>query len=179
MKLIIVTGMPGAGKSEVADIFRKSGHPIIIMGDIIREETKRRGLEANRTNTKKIALELREKDGPGAVAKHCIKKLKENEAETIVIEGCRSLAEVDVFDDYAEIVTIVSVHTSPSTRFTRLKSRGRDDAPLEWESFRERDLREISIGLGGVIAMSDIMLINEGTIEELQEASKEIMKRFL
>ena len=178
MKLIIVTGMPGAGKSEVADVFRKNGHPIIVMGDVIREETRRRGLEANRENTKKIALELREKDGPGAVAKHCIEEMKKTSADTIVIEGCRSLAEVDVFDDYAEKVTIVSVHTSPTTRFTRLKDRGRDDAPLEWVSFRERDLREISIGLGGVIAMSDIMLINEGTIEELQKLSEETLKRF-
>jgi dephospho-CoA kinase len=178
MKLIIVTGMPGAGKSEVAEVFRRNGHPIIVMGDVIREETKRRGLEANRENTKKIALELREIDGPGAIAKHCIKEMEKAGDKIIVIEGCRSLAEVDVFDDYAKAVTIVSVHTSPSTRFTRLKNRGRDDAPLEWESFRERDLREISIGLGGVIAMSDIMLINEGTIEELQKSSKEILKRF-
>lgn len=178
MKLIIVTGMPGAGKSEVADVFQKNGYPIIIMGDVIREETRRRGLEANRENTKKIALELREKDGPGAVAKHCIEEMKKASSDIVVIEGCRSLAEVDVFDDYAESVTIVSVHTSPTTRFTRLRNRGRDDAPLEWASFKERDLREISIGLGGVIAMSDIMLINESTIEELQKASEEILKRF-
>lgn len=169
--------MPGAGKSEVADIFRNNGYPVVVMGDIIREEAKRRGLEANRTNTKKIALALREKDGPGAIAKLCAEKMKETQAGTVVIEGCRSLAEVDVFDDYAEAVTIVSVHTSPSTRFERLQSRGRDDAPLEWTSFRERDLMEVSLGLGGVIAMSDIMLINEGTIEELRNASKEILKR--
>jgi dephospho-CoA kinase len=178
MKLIIVTGMPGAGKSEVAEVFRRNRYPIIVMGDIIREETRRRGLEANRENTKKIALELREIDGPGAVAKHCIKEMEKAGDQLIVIEGCRSLAEVDVFDDYAETVTIVSVHTSPSTRFARLKSRARDDAPPEWEAFRERDMREISIGLGGVIAMSDIMLINESTIEELQKLSEEILKRF-
>jgi dephospho-CoA kinase len=177
MKIIIITGMPGAGKSEVADVFRKNGYPIIVMGDVIREETKRRGLEANRANTRKIAVELRNKDGPGAVAKHCVEKMKKSNAEYIVIEGCRSLAEIDVFDDYAETVTIVSVHTSPSTRFTRLKSRGRDDAPLEWKSFRERDLGEISFGLGGVIAMSDIILVNEGTIEELQQKSEAIIKR--
>lgn len=178
MKLIIVTGMPGAGKSEVANVFHKNGLPIVVMGDVIREEVKRRGLDANRENTKKIALELREKDGPGAVAKVCVEKLKENDTEIVVIEGCRSLAEVDVFDDYAEEVTIVSVHTSPLTRFTRLKSRGRDDAPLKWESFKERDLMEINLGLGGVIAMSDVVLINEGSIEELQKASEEILKRF-
>jgi dephospho-CoA kinase len=178
MKLIIVTGMPGAGKSEVADVYRNNGFPIVVMGDVIREEARRRGLEANRTNTKKIALELREKNGPGAIAKFCVETLKEKDAETIVIEGCRSLAEIDIFDDYAEKVTIVSVHTSPSTRFARLKNRGRDDAPLKWESFRERDLMELALGLGGVIAMSDIMLINESTIEELQKSSEEILKRF-
>ncbi|MHA2360535.1 MAG: AAA family ATPase, partial [Candidatus Thorarchaeota archaeon] len=38
MKLIIITGMPGAGKSEIADAFRDAGHPVIVMGDVVREE---------------------------------------------------------------------------------------------------------------------------------------------
>lgn len=170
MKLLIVTGMPGAGKSKVADIYSNSGHPVIVMGDIIREEVKRRGLDANPANTKKVMLELRECDGPGAVAKCCLRELERVSTEIVVIEGCRSLAEVDVFDDYASEVTIICVHTSPKTRFERLRQRGRDDAPPDWNSFRERDLREISVGLGGVIAMADKMLVNEGTIEELQAA---------
>jgi dephospho-CoA kinase len=60
MKLIIITGMPGAGKSEVANAYHNAGRPVIIMGDSVREEVQRRGLQANPENTKQVMLELRE-----------------------------------------------------------------------------------------------------------------------
>jgi len=68
MKLVIVTGMPGAGKSGVAQAFHDAGIPVIVMGDVIREETRKRGLEPNPANTKKVMLELRETKGAGAIA---------------------------------------------------------------------------------------------------------------
>jgi dephospho-CoA kinase len=177
MKLVIVTGMPGAGKSGVAQTFQDVGVPVIVMGDVIRNETRKRGLEPNPENTKTVMLELREKNGPGAIALFCIDELKELDSNLVVIEGCRSIAEIDVFDDYADSVTIVCVHTSPKERFTRLRDRNREDAPQSWEVFRERDIREISVGLGGVIALSDIMIVNEGTMDDFQEMSKELVKR--
>jgi dephospho-CoA kinase len=177
LKIIIITGMPGAGKSEVANAFQNAGYPLIIMGDVIREETRNRELEANPENTKKVMLELRELHGPGAVAIRCLDGLCKQDSDFVVIEGCRSIAEVDVFDDYAEEVMIVCVHTSPKIRFSRLQERNREDAPATWEIFRERDIREISVGLGGVIALSDIMLINEGTLDNIQNSSKELVAK--
>jgi len=157
MKLVVVTGMPGAGKSEVADAFRRADVPVIVMGDVIREEVRKRGLESAPANTKKVMLELREENGLGAVAIQCIDDLKQTTAELAVVDGCRSVAEIQVFDDYAEKVITVCVHASPATRFARLRERNRDDDPRDWSVFRERDIREISVGLGGVIALSDIM----------------------
>jgi dephospho-CoA kinase len=169
--------MPGAGKSGIAQAFHDAGVPVIVMGDVIRNETRKRGLEPNPENTKQVMLELRERNGPGAVASFCTDELKEIDSNVVVIEGCRSIAEIDVFDDCADSVTIICVHTSPKERYTRLRDRNREDAPQSWEVFRERDIREISVGLGGVIALSDIMLVNEGTIEEFQEQSKVLVKR--
>lgn len=177
MKLIIVTGMPGAGKSGVASAFHDAGIPVIVMGDVIREETKKRGLDPNPENTKKVMLELREKGGQGAVASFCVDELKELKTDTVVIEGCRSIAEIDVFDDYADEVVIICVHSSSRERYNRLRERNRDDAPPSWEVFRERDIREISVGLGGVIALSDIMMVNDGTLVEFQNKSVELVKR--
>jgi dephospho-CoA kinase len=177
MKLVIVTGMPGAGKSGVAQAFHDVGIPVIVMGDVIREETRKRGLDPNPENTKKVMLELRKRSGPGAVASFCVDELQGLDSEIVVIEGCRSIAEIDVFDNCADPVIIVCVHTSPKKRYARLRERNREDAPPSWEAFRERDIREISVGLGGVIALSDIMLVNEGTIIELQEQSKKLVKR--
>ncbi|MHA2063884.1 MAG: AAA family ATPase [Candidatus Thorarchaeota archaeon] len=178
MKLVIITGMPGAGKSEVAEAFHRANLPIIVMGDVIRKEVERRGLEVNPKNNKLVMLELRDRDGPGAIAMHCVESLKDLESEVVVIEGCRSLAEVDVFDACAEEVCIICVHSSPKTRFSRLRQRGRKDDPQDWETFRERDLREISIGLGTIIALSDIVVVNEGTIEDLQNESRTLVQRF-
>lgn len=178
MDLILIAGMPGSGKTEVADEFSKAGIPVITMGDVIRTETRRRGLEPDSINTKSVMLDMRQKDGPGAVAKRCIPKLDELESNIATIEGCRSLSEVEVFEDYSETVKILCVHASPSTRFKRLRERDRKDAPLDWESFRERDLREISVGLGGVIALSDIMLVNEGTIDEIRNLTQEKIEVF-
>ena len=178
MKLVIITGMQGAGKGVLADTFRAAGFPVIVMGDVIREEVRRRGLKPDPKNTKSVMLELREKDGQGAVAIHCLDELKTQTSEVVVIEGCRSLAEIDVFDDFAEEVYTICVHTSPKVRFERIKERGRDDAPQEWDVFRERDIRELSVGLGMVIALSDIMITNEGTIEEMKEKSLKVVERF-
>ena len=169
--------MPGAGKSMVADAFRNAGHPLIIMGDVIREETRKRGLEANPENTKKVMLDLRETHGPGAVATYCVDGLCNQDSDIVVIEGCRSIAEIDVFDDYADEVVTICVHTSPKIRFSRLQERNREDAPSTWEVFRERDIRELSVGLGAVIALSDVMLINEGSLEEIQNSSQELVAK--
>jgi dephospho-CoA kinase len=177
LKLIIVTGMPGAGKTGIAEAFNDAGVPVIVMGDVIREETRKQGLDPNPENTKKVMLELREEGGPGAVASFCVDELKGLHAEIVVIEGCRSIAEIEVFDDCADNVVIVCVHSSPKERFNRLKERNRDDAPPSWEVFRERDIREISVGLGGVIALSDIMIVNDGTLEEFQNRAVDLVKR--
>ena len=177
LKIIIITGMPGAGKSEVANAFQNAGYPLIIMGDVIREETRSRGMEANPENTKKVMLDLRKVHGPGAVATRCLDGLCKQDSDIVVIEGCRSIAEVDVFDDYADEVTSICVHASPKIRFSRLQDRNREDAPSTWEVFRERDIREISVGLGGIIALSNIMLINEGTLDSIQNSSKELVAK--
>ncbi|MCF2137262.1 MAG: AAA family ATPase [Candidatus Thorarchaeota archaeon] len=180
MKFVIITGMPGAGKSEVARILHEEFKiPLIVMGDVIRSEVRSRGLEPTPLNTRKIMLELREMDGLGAVAKRCIPHINTLDAAEVVIEGCRSLAEVDVFKEFSDTVTIVCVHSAPMTRFTRLQSRGRKDSPPDFETFRERDMREISVGLGGVIALADIMIVNEGSLDSLQENIRRAARRLV
>ena len=43
-RLVVVVGMPGSGKGVFSDVARGSGIPVYVMGDIVREETIRRGL---------------------------------------------------------------------------------------------------------------------------------------
>ncbi len=176
--MILIAGMPGAGKSVAIEEFRKVGIPIVEMGEVIREETKKRGLDPNPKNTGNIAKKLREEKGKDAIAKLCLNKIRNIDEDKIVIDGVRSLKEVQRFQkELEENIKIISIHSSPKTRFKRLKKRGRSDDPDRWKEFKQRDIRELNFGLGKVIALSDKVIVNEGSEKEFKEKIKEIIKK--
>ena len=62
-KLVVgLAGMPGSGKSLVVETAQQEGYAVVVMGDVIREETQKRGLKLNPKNMGKVMLELRETD---------------------------------------------------------------------------------------------------------------------
>jgi dephospho-CoA kinase len=173
-----VAGMPGAGKGTVREIVQEMGYPVVVMGDEIREEAKRRNLKPTPENLGMIMLKLREEEGPAAIAKRCIPKMKKMK-EKVVVEGIRSLHEVEEFKKHFPNFTLIAVHASPETRFRRLFQRKRSDDPKRWETFRERDLRELSVGVGAAIATADQMIVNEGSKAQLKRKTREVLKEVL
>ena len=97
-------------------------------------------------------------------------------SSTVIVEGVRSPDELVELRSKYEVAT-VAIHSSPKTRFQRLLSRNRTDDPHNLATFKERDTRELSVGLGDVIALADVVLVNEGTIEELQAAIREVLAK--
>ncbi len=167
--MILIAGMPGAGKSMAIQEFEKKNIPIVEMGDVIREETKNRGYDPNPENTGKIACKLRKELGDDAIAKLCVEKIRKIDQDLIVVDGVRSLAEKERFEkDLDENIEILSIHSDPKTRYKRLKERGREDDPENWEEFNKRDLRELNFGIGKVIALSDHIIVNDSTIRNLR-----------
>jgi dephospho-CoA kinase len=175
MLIVAITGMPGAGKSTAAKALESRGFKRIVMGDVIREETRRRGLEPSEKDTAKVMLELREKYGPGAVAEVCVRLLGTMKEQAVVIDGIRSPAEVEVFARVGK-VRLIAIHASRERRFKLLRERGRGDAPTSRGSFDERDKRELSIGVGDAVALADESLSNEHTTpEELGKKAVELV----
>jgi len=173
-----VAGMPGAGKGTVREIVQEMGYPVVVMGDEIREEAKRRNLRPTPKNLGIIMLKLREEEGPAAIAKRCIPKM-EKVKEKVVVEGIRSLHEVDEFKKHFPNFTLIAIHASPETRFRRLFQRKRSDDPKGWKTFMERDLRELSVGIGAAIATADRMIVNEGSKARLKRKTWEVLKEVL
>ncbi|HDQ05767.1 MAG TPA: dephospho-CoA kinase, partial [Candidatus Bathyarchaeota archaeon] len=143
-----VAGMPGSGKGVFRRTVQRMGYPVVIMGDVVREEAKRRNLKPTPENLGKIMLNLRELEGPATVAKRCIPKVKEANRKIVVVDGVRSLAEVEEFQKNFPNFILIAIHASPKTRYQRLFRRKRSDDPTNWETFMERDLRELGIGMG-------------------------------
>jgi dephospho-CoA kinase len=177
-KLVIgLAGMPGSGKSVVVDIAREMGYDIVVMGDVIRQETLKRGLELTPQNVGKVMLELRQEEGNTVIAQKCIPKIEQQASSKVLVDGLRSLYETDAFKAYFAKFSLVAVHTSPETRFNRLFNRGRSDDPAEWAVFSERDMRELSVGLGNVIAMAEQMVVNDDSFEQVKAKVKESLLR--
>lgn len=177
--VIGVTGMPGAGKDTVREIVREYGFPIVIMGDEVRAEAARRNIEPTPENLGKLMLQIRAEEGPEAIAKRCISKIRALDARIVIVDGLRSPHEVREFKRVFPRFKIMAIHASPETRFKRLLKRGRSDDPKDWETFCARDQRELSVGIGEVIAMADYMIVNEGMLEQLKEEIKRIIRKVI
>ncbi len=179
LRIVAVTGMPGAGKSTAAKGLVAAGWRRVVMGDVVREETRRRGLEPDAKNTGEVMQDLRKKHGEAAVAELCLKSVRESGADRVVVDGIRSMAEVEEFRRSAEVM-LVAVHASPGRRFALLKERGRSDDPLTYEMFRKRDERELGVGIGTAIAMADEVVSNErNSPEGLSGQMTAIVERWL
>ena len=160
LRIVAVTGMPGAGKSPASEALVSRGWKRVVMGDVIRNETRRRGLEPNARNTGEVMKALRKERGASAVADLCLEEILRTRSERVVVDGIRSWAEVATFRKKAPVL-LVAVHASPGRRFSLLKVRGRSDDPASREAFGKRENRELGVGIGDAIALADEVITNE------------------
>ncbi len=174
MKAYVLAGMPGAGKEEFVNVARGMGFDILCMGDVVRMEATRRGIAPDDHGIGSFANSERQAHGYGIWARRTLPLLS---GKDVIIDGSRGLAELEEFRKaLGESVRLIAIHSSPRVRFVRLQRRGRKDAPRTWEEFVERDNRELSWGLGSLIALADIMVINEGTLDELRACVRQVLE---
>ena len=178
MKVIAFTGMPGSGKSEAVEIAKKLGINVIRMGDCVWDEVEKRGLKINDENVGRVADEMRKKHGMDIWARRTLEKI-DRTRDKIVIDGIRNIEEMDFFrKELGKDFLLVAIHASPETRYKRLLERKRDDDTLSVDKVKERDARELRWGLGILIALADVIIINEGSLEEFKTKVRELLTNF-
>lgn len=169
VRVVGFTGMPGSGKSVAAQAARDLGIPVVRMGDCIWEEVRSRGLPLVDEVVGGVAHEMRERHGPGIWAERTLEKVRKLGADTVVIDGVRSMSEVDVFHrGLGSDFTLVALHASPRTRHARLLQRRREDEAATHDAVVARDRRELGWGIGEVIALADVVMVNDGRKTEAQ-----------
>ena len=170
MKVVAIVGMTGAGKSEVSRVFERKGFIRIRFGDVTDEEVRKRGLELNEENERRIRELLREKYGMSAYAILNLSRidlaLKQSDA---VIDGLYSWEEYTFLKNYyGDNFYVVAVWASPRIRYTRLSAR--TDRPLTLEEATSRDWAEVEkINKSGPIAMADFTIRNESSLKNLEK----------
>jgi len=172
MGVLILTGMPGAGKEELVSVALELGYQVRRMGDVVRAEAAKNGVQPQ--DVGKFAHEERQRHGYDIWAKRIVPLVGEGDT---LIDGCRGMSEVNVFRGaFGEHVKVLAVHSAPSTRYPRLVSRARSDAPRDRQEFDERDKRELGWGLGETIALADVLIVNEATLESFRADAFALLK---
>ncbi len=177
MKVIGFCGLPGSGKSTVLKAIEDLGI-IITMGDVIRNEAKRRNITPSDDNLGKIALELRKYYGPEIIAEKCVNLIKKLESEVCFIDGLRSMAEVKVFRKYWKFPLIVTV-VDEKIRYDRLSNRKRPDDPNSLSEIQDRDQREIRFGLNEVIKNANYKINNNLSEEDVQQETRTLIFKII
>lgn len=169
MKVIGVVGYPACGKGEFSRIAAQYNIPVIVMGDIVRNCVKSKGLELTDENVGATARELRKKLGMDAIAILTKREIEKISPEKVLIDGIRGDAEIKYFKSVFNEFHLVCINASFEIRLNRMKSRGRSDDTATPETLLSRDKREESFGLANAVAMADINIDNESTVDEFDE----------
>jgi dephospho-CoA kinase len=171
--------MSGSGKSVVVDHLTEKGYPKVYFGGMILKEMEKRGIEITAENEKQFREMIRAKEGKDWVVKQVIAEVKDLIAagqKRIVLDGVYSWTEYKLIKhEFPKSVTFLAIMTTKKIRYERVAKR--TVRPLDAQEIRARDIAEIeNLEKGGPIVAADYFVLNDGTMEELQNYVDEILK---
>jgi len=173
-KVIGIVGLPGSGKSTLAKIISEKGYFIVRTGDVTDEEIIKRGLEFDEANERKVREELRKEHGDGVHAARSLPKMKGK--DKIVIDGVYSPGDLRVFKEtFNDDFVLAAITSEAERRYARLGSR--EVRPFTKEESAARDKAQIEkIGIGKVMDGAEVVIENNGSIEELRRKAESLLK---
>jgi len=168
--LILITGLPGSGKTVVARILKQKGFEMIEMGNIARVLAKNQKMGVD-----EFAKFARKKYGKNFFAKKVVELIKKRKKKKkkFVISGLRNLEELEEFRKFDKNAKLIAVTAPKELRMKRLLKRKRKTQ----KEIEARDKKEIALGVTKLMKNADFVLANISTKEELAKDVEEILKR--
>jgi dephospho-CoA kinase len=178
---IALVGLPGSGKSTIRRYIRdKYKARTIASGDIIREETRRRGLKKTPENDAKIALWFHSSGREKLLVKRLWKKVKNTNRKIIVIDGFRSTQQLNYFVKLSKLKPIIVYIRVPfKIRAQRLMKRRRWGAAESMRYIKGRETREKKQGVMKIIKKKNYTIDNSKTLKQAKKNTDMVMKKVL
>ncbi len=180
VKILAVVGMSGSGKSVVVDYLTDRGWPKVYFGGMIYKEMERRGIErtADGESEKHFREMIRETEGKDWVVNQVVDEawdLIEAGQKRIVLDGVYSWTEYKILKkEFPGVLEFIAVVVDKDLRHKRVGRR--PERPFNAAEIQERDRSEVeNLEKGGPIAMADYYVLNNGTVEDLQKRTAEIL----
>ncbi len=179
-RVLAVCGLPGSGKGEFALVMERNDIPILSMGDMVRAEVSRLGIEESPGIFGEVAAQLRAEFGDDVLAKRLCDAVDEllHKNDLILIEGLRGTAEFDLFSSrWGKKFSTIAITASRETRFERTQTRGRsEDGDIS--AFEVREKRETGWGLDILIDNAQITISNESNLEDFHTRCQDWLHEF-
>ena len=174
--IIAVVGMAGAGKTSCCQYLIKQGFASLRFGDETDLGLEALGLSLTEGNERKYRENLRKELGMAAYAikiKPRIEKTLKTH-DKIVLDGLYSWEEyVYLKKSFPHLITLC-IYTQRDIRYQRINSR--KIRALTLREAEERDVAElINLHKGSAIALADYLIINNGSVEELDKNLKQFL----
>lgn len=178
---IALTGYMGTGKGEISKKLQEQGYKYISLSNIVRTETEKRGLEQTRENLQNVGNDLRKTYGPGILAIRVRETIENEEGEALgtgkwIIDGVRNPIEVSELKKIPKSFLLATT-ASEKTIIGRILSRARQgEQNTTEEEIIEKLKKESGVGenengqqVQKCIELADHLIINEGTLEDLEK----------
>ncbi len=176
--LVGLTGKNGAGKGEVAKFLTRRSFSYLSLGDEVRAEVRRRAEALTRETLIRVGKELRAQVGPGVLAERVLARLEQD--RNTVIDSIRSPAEIEALRRRSDFV-LLAIDAALETRFARVRERDRENDPktlLEFQRLEAEENREedASQQVARAMQLADVVIENNGTLEELHQRVKAVLQ---
>lgn len=181
--LIGATGTLRSGKGELVEYLRRRGFAHYSVSEFITEEVIRRGLLVNRDTMRDVANYLRANFGVACIFDILYARALEVGHTAIIIESLRALGEVHRTKELGGIV--IGVDADPLIRFRRALACRSVKDHVTYEEFCAQERAETNEGdsskqnLPGCLREADYVLMNNGTLAELESQFEGAMKKIL
>jgi len=174
--IIGITGSYCSGKDTLAEYLIQKGFAHLSLSDILRAEAARRNLVADRETLIAIGNELREKHGPGVLAQLALLHMN---GSNHVVSSIRNPSEVKALRARSDFI-LIALDAPQSIRWERMKQRKALHNIATFEEFEQFENAEKSSDpnkqqLHLVINQADKIIVNAGTVKELNDAIDEII----
>lgn len=177
--ILCITGMPGSGKSVVADVLKKMGFRVFEMSSVVKDMMAEKGLEINVVSLDEFATNLRKRRGNDVVAVELAKKIRIHGKKTgekrIAIAGLRSMQEFRYLKKYIKKIVIVAIIAPQKLRYERLHHR-KLHRIKSFNEFVFREKKTKSFGMDAAIKNADYVIYNNGSVRQLKKSVEQLVE---
>jgi len=177
-----ITGTLGAGKGTIVEyLISKYNFEHYSVRSYLIERIEEKGLPVNRDSMVVVANELRASQSPSYIIDELHKKAVES-GKNCIIESIRTPGEVDSLRK-KENFWLIAVDADPKVRYERITARKSETDNVSFDAFVENEKREMTSSdpnkqnLSKCIEMADFVIDNSGSLFDLQQKVKDVLKK--